>query len=77
MTNTKAMDFEATPFKLGSAKTMKNKVSEDLLSKVSTSRIIWHLVKRHKFGLVSIWAILITLTWVFPPIWDLLGSMIR
>lgn len=74
---TKTMDFETTPFKPGSIKVMRDKVSDSVLDKVSTSRIFWHLVKRHKFGLVSLWAVVITITWMFPPVWDILGSLIR
>lgn len=71
------MDFVETGSKAGSIKGMKNKVSDDYLSKITTSRIFWHLVKRHKFGLVSMWAVLITITYMFPPVWDILGSLVR
>lgn len=74
---TKTMDFLETPFKTGSVKEMKKTVSNNVLDKVSTGRILWHLVKRHKFGIVSIWAVLVTVTWVFPPVWDILGSLVR
>ena len=77
MTNTKSMDLIETPFKVGKVKDMRNKVSDDLLSKVSTGRIFWHLIKRHKFGLVATWAILITITYMFPPVWDILGTFVR
>lgn len=77
MTQTKSLDLIDTPFKMGSVKAMKKNISEDLLSKVNTSRIIWHLVKRHKFGLVTLWAVLITITYMFPPVWDILGSVIH
>lgn len=77
MTNTKVMDFETTPFKAGKVKDMKKNVSNDYLKGISTGTILWHLVKRHKFGLVSIWAIFITLTYLFPPIWDILFAVVR
>lgn len=77
MTQTKSMDLIETPFKMGSIKKMKDKVSDDYLGKISTSRIMWHLVKRHKFGLVSAWAVVITISYIFPPIWDILGSLVR
>lgn len=77
MTQTKSMDLIESPFKMGKIRDMKNKVSDDYLGKISTSRIIWHLVKRHKFGIVSVWAVVITITWMFPPVWDILGSLVR
>ena len=76
MTNTNTMEFEATGSKTGSVREMKNKVSDNYLSKVSSSRIVWHLVKRHKFGLVATWAVFITITYMFPPVWDILGSLV-
>ena len=71
------MDLLEVPFKAGKTRDIKNKVSEDYLRGISTPRIIWHLIKRHKFGLVTTWAVLITLTYVFPPFWDILGSLVR
>ncbi len=76
MTNTKTMDFETMPFKTGSLKAMKNKVGDNLLDKIGTSQIIWYLIKRHKFSIVAMWAVVITITWAFPPFWDILGSLI-
>jgi len=77
MTNTKSMDLLETPFKMGtSARGLKNKVSDDMLSKVTTQRIIWHLVKRHKFGIVATWAVIITVLWAFPPATDILVSLV-
>jgi hypothetical protein len=73
---TKTMEYEATPFKAGSLKTIKNKVSDGALDKVSTSWILWYLLRRHKFGLVSAWAIVITISWAFPPFWSIIGSLI-
>ncbi len=77
MTKTNTMDFLPTGSKTGTVREMKNKVSDDYLSKISTSRIFWHLTKRHKFGLVATWAVLITITYMFPPVWDILGSLVR
>lgn len=65
----KAMSYETTPFKVGSSpKAIKNKAGDNTLDRVSTSQIVWHLVKRHKFGLVSTYAIILTAVWVFPPL---------
>jgi len=77
MTNTKSMELLEVPFKQGKASSIKNKVSDDYLGKITTSRILWHLVKRHKFAIVTTWAILITVTWAFPPFWDILGSLVQ
>lgn len=76
MTKTNTMDFLPTGSKTGSVREMKNKVSDDYLGKITTGRILWHLVKRHKFALVSVWAVLITISYIFPPVWDILGSLI-
>lgn len=77
MTNSKSMDLLEQPLKLGSMRSMKKKVSDDYLNNIATSRMIWHLIKRHKFGLVSVWAVLITISYMFPPVWDILGSLVR
>ncbi len=76
MTNTKTMNLLEQPFKMGKTRDIKNKVSNEMLSKVSTSRILWHLANRHKFGLVSAWALVVTIMWVFPPAFDMLRSLI-
>lgn len=70
------MEFKTTPFKIGSsAKELKTKASNDLLNKISTGGIIWHLVKRHKFGIVSTYAIILTAVWMFPPLPDVILSL--
>lgn len=46
------------------------------LKRVSTSTLLWHVVKRHKFGLVSTYAVLMTAVYIFPPLPDLILSMI-
>lgn len=67
----KALAFEATPFKtVGSTRAIKNKVENNVLDKVGTGQIVWHLVKRHKFGLVTTYAIILTSVWMFPPLPD-------
>ena len=73
---TKSMEFRTTPFKVGSsAKELKTKASNDLLKKISTGGIIWHLVKRHKFAIVSTYAIILTAVWAFPPLPDLILAL--
>lgn len=68
------MNYEETPVK-------KSKVSGDTLvlkglEKVSTTKIVWHLVKRHKFGLVLTWAIIVTMLYLVPFLPSLLVGMI-
>lgn len=74
---TKAMSYELTEPKVGNAKAIKSKVTDNVLDKVSTSRIVWHLVKRHKFGIVATWAVLITALWIFPPLPDVLTGLFK
>ncbi len=73
---TKTMSYEATPFKVGSAKAIKNKATNEALNEVSTMGLVWHIIKRHKFGLVLTWALVMTISYIFPPVWDILGSLI-
>ncbi len=77
MTQTKSMELIDTPFKMGRPKAMKKNVRNNYLNNISTGAMVWHLVKRHKFGLVLTWAILATVTYIFPPTWDILGSLVR
>lgn len=73
----KSMEMLDKPFKVtGTSRDIKNKVGDNVLSRISTSAILWHLVKRHKFGLVLTWAILMTISYIFPPVWDILATMI-
>lgn len=75
------MKYEETPKqKLTPKKTediFKNGLSKAISGdSVSTSWVIWQLVKKHKFALVSLYAIGLTAVWVFPPLPDLLFSLI-
>ena len=68
------MNYEETPVK-------KSKVSGDTLvlkglEKVSTARILWYLIKRHKFAIVIVWAIVITILYLMPFLPSLLVGMI-
>ncbi len=76
MAKTTNMEFVKTPATTGSVKEMIIAGDQNFLSKISTGRIVAHLLQRHKFGLVTAWAVLITITYVFPPIWDILKSVI-
>lgn len=45
------------------------------IKRMNTRTLLWIVVKRHKFGLVTAWAVTITLLWIFPPLPDLILSM--
>lgn len=77
MTNTKTMDFLPTLVKTGNAKSIKNKMGTEVLNNFSVGQMFWHLAKRYKFGLVTVWAVLITISYIFPPFWDILGTLVR
>lgn len=47
------------------------------LSEISTGRIAWHLIKRHKFGLVSVYAFALTMLYLFPFLPDVIASLLR
>ena len=64
----KSMEFIDTPFKVGGGKNIKSKKQSNALNDVGTGQIIWHLVKRHRFFLVSTYAVILTAVWVFPPL---------
>lgn len=54
-----AMDYEHIPFKLtkGGIRKMAQLEKELNINKMSTFPILWHVVKRHKFGLVVSWGV--------------------
>lgn len=68
------MNYEETPIKKtkvsGTAPALKG------LERVSTAQILWYLVKRHKFALVIVWAVTITLLYTMPFLPSLLVGMI-
>lgn len=70
----KTMQYEETPVK--KSKVSHKQVALQELSRVSTGAIIWYLVKRHKFGLVTTWAIIVTLFYTVPFLPDLLFNLI-
>lgn len=46
------------------------------LKRVSTSTLLWTVVKRHKFMLVSVYAGVITALYLYPPLVDTILSII-
>lgn len=65
-----------TPVKNNIKEASKQEV-ERILGNMGTWSILWHLTKRHKFGLVSVWAIIMTAAYVFPPLPDVLLAIVR
>lgn len=68
------MQYEVTGKKLNKD-SAKNALQYEL-KQFSTSTMLWHVVKRHKFGLVSTWAVVITLLYFVPFLPDLILSTI-
>lgn len=62
------MVFEETPIKKGVSKGAIRNEKNNMLSEIETGAMIWYLVKRHKFGLVSTYAVLVTLVWAVPAL---------
>lgn len=67
------MDYEETPIK--KPKVSGNTLALKGLERVSTLQIVWYLVKRHKFGLVITWAIIITALYLVPFLPSLIIGM--
>jgi hypothetical protein len=45
-------------------------------NRLSTMQLVWIIIVRHKFGIVSIIAVLLAIQTVFPPFWDIVKSII-
>ena len=59
-----------------SGKTAVKHVISKELEGIGSGRIVWFLVTRHKYGLVSTWAVVITVLYCMPFIPDLLLSFV-
>lgn len=59
------------------SKVTKKRSAELEIDRLNTFEIIWHLVKRHKFGLVSIWAVIITVLYLMPFLPDVILSLFK
>lgn len=66
------MTYEETPISKKVSKEAKNSVLTD----VKTGSMLWHIVKRHKFGLVATYAVAITVLYFVPMTGDLLRTAI-
>ena len=58
------MKYEATGQKTNKD-TAKNAEAHSLRG-VSTKAMFWAIIKRHKFGLVTIWAVIMTILYMLP-----------
>lgn len=68
------MKYEETPVKKSKVNPKSLALKE--LDRVGTPSIFWYLVKRHKFGLVATWAVVVTVFYAVPFIPDLLFSVL-
>lgn len=69
------MTYETTPTKInarGITKTLAIKASETL----STPRLIWILVKRHKVAILATGNVLLVLNWAIPEWHTIIKSLI-
>lgn len=69
------MKYEETPVK--NTKLTHKDVALKTLEVVGTGTVMWFLVKRHKFALVTTWAFIITLFYIAPFVPDLIISAIK
>lgn len=65
------MTYEPTKVK----PTSKSKETMHDLQTVETRKILWFLVKRHKFGLVITWAMVMTVLWAIPAFPTMITSL--
>ena len=70
------MGFEETEISKKPSKTAINKAAKEDLDQFTTGRIIWHLVKRHKFGLTAAYAVTISVFYFLPFVPILLSHML-
>lgn len=74
----KAMAYEMTgSTKVKDIKGAKKWHLSKELEDVSTARILFYLVVRHKMQLLVVWASYLTLQWMYPPFTDTLVSLIQ
>lgn len=59
------MQYEETPIK--TKVTAKDNALKEL-ARLGTLSILWFIVKRHKFGLLATWAVIMTALVLCPPL---------
>ena len=63
--------------KSGSKKPSKKSVDEYSLKSVNTSTMLWHIVKRHKFAIVCVLAVLGWALYLWPSLPYDFADMVR
>lgn len=71
---TKTLNYQTTPIKPVNAKAAKRYAMKDM-DAYSTPAILWFIAKRHSHALVTAWAIVITVLYIFPPAVDVVLSI--
>jgi hypothetical protein len=67
------MKYEETPVK--KSKLSKQQVAQASMNGLSTSTILWTLIKRHKYGLVCTYAVILTVLYLMPFVPDMIFSL--
>lgn len=67
------MDYIETGTKKPKVNAKDNALKE--LARVGTLSILWFVVKRHKLGLISTWAVIMTALVVCPPLPQIILSL--
>lgn len=70
------MQYEQTEVKAGNTVAIQKNMLVKAANRLSTMRLLSIIVLRHKFGIVSIIAVLLAIQTVFPPFWDIVKSII-
>lgn len=70
------MEYEQTKVKPSDTLAIQKNVMVKAAKRLSTSRLLWIIIVRHKFAIVSIIAALSLVGQIFPPFWDIVKSLI-
>lgn len=62
------MKYETTKVNTKPSKVAIKKAENRDLDKLSTSKLLWHLVVRHKFALVVLWSVYVTIQHFLPTV---------
>lgn len=70
------MNYTKTPVK-NNIKGATDSELVRLLDRKGTGYIVFYLLKRHKTALLSLWAVLITVLYLYPPFTDHVKDILR
>ena len=70
------MQYESTEVKPSNGLALQKNIMVKAASRLSTSRLLWIIIVRHKFAIVSIIAVLLAIDSIFPPFWDIVKSLV-